>query len=122
MEALNIKIYADKQCTKQLGKIAWKNQVELTDVLGKPIILENTAKGGEVAEAEIFVRNESHYDFIVTEITFPDPRVVIQVANGWLIPQTPVSIKLLFTVPKIPSPDDIVKEHKLIIQGYYIFK
>lgn len=121
-EQLTLKIYADKACTKPITTISWKNTVEFTDATGKPVKLEQTAKGGERAEAEVWIRNETHYDFVVQEISFPDPRVNAVIGDGWLTSMRAVSIMLTFIVPKVPTPSDIIKEGKLLIQGYYIFK
>jgi len=122
MAELALKIYADKTCTKQISMISWKNKVELTTVKGELVPLENTAEGGETAEAEVWIRNESHYDFVVTKISFPDPRVTVDIETGWLIPQKPTKIRLLAFIQKNPSPEDVIKSQKFIIQGYYIFK
>ena len=122
MSELTLKIYADKACTKPINEIAWKNEVELTSVTGEKIKLPQTAKGGEKAEAEIWIRNESHYDYIITDIEFPDLRVKTSIDTGWLLPNSPVKIQLSFLVPKNPTPEDRIKSGKLIVAGYYVYK
>ena len=122
MAELTLKLYADRLCKNPISSIAWKNQVLIKSITGETLTLQNTGKGGEKAEAQVFIRNESHYDFIITEISFPDQRVHVSISTGWLVPQEPIAINIFFIIPKNPTEKDVIKSGQIRIQGYYIYK
>jgi hypothetical protein len=100
----------------------WTNAIKIRLVDGTEKVYPNTANAGSKATAEVWVKNETPYDFGITEVSFSDPRVQVSFSSSWIYPQRPVSMKVEFPVPDNPTEADIIKSGKIDIKGYYIFK
>jgi len=115
-----IGIYADVGCTKPIETIEWNTGYILTLIDGTREILKNTAEGGQVVTATVYLKNESKWRFAITKISFPDKRIKIKVESPWLLLK-PVKLTISFEVPKNPIPEDVIQADKILIEGYYVF-
>lgn len=120
-KADSIKLYADFQCKQPINTIEWDNRIIITLVDGSEEMLPNTAEAGGTATAIAYLRNETRFRFGITNISFPDKRLKIEIGNKWLMPGLSTKIVVSFKVPKEITPDDVIKPNNIIIDGYYIY-
>ena|SRR3972149_5202806 len=117
----NLKMYANEQCTKPVLTIGWNIEAIIILVTGETIKLTETAKAGDEAIAKVWVRNESHFDYGITGLSFPDKRVKVSVKKAWLKSNEVTELTIIFVVPKNPTEKDIIQSNKLKIEGYYVY-
>jgi len=116
-----LKFYADEACKTPINNtIEWDSEAIITLFSGEKVKFPNTAEVGAKATTKIWVRNESDYIFYVTSISFPDKRVKITIMTSQLYPNRPVELTISFDVPKNPTPEDIIKSGKFLIEGKYV--
>jgi len=118
----DLKIYADGECTQRISTIVWDNFVKMMLADGTEKIILNCARGGEKATATVWIRNEGQYDYGITRISFSDSRVRVVLSSAWIYPQRPIKITLVFSVPQKPTKNDTIKDGKINMEGYYIYK
>jgi hypothetical protein len=113
-------LFSDEKCTKEVDVIGWKNGYILNLINGEKEELVNTAKEGETATTEIWLKNLTVWRFGITEISHPDKRIKFKLDNSW-IGLKPVKLTISFQVPVHPVPEDVVKSGKLEIKGEFIY-
>jgi hypothetical protein len=117
-----LEIYADPECTQKISTISWNNSIKIKLVDGTEKILSNTANGGDTATATVWIKNESPYDYGITRVSFDDNRVQAFLSSSWVYPNRPTQLRIVFSVPQVPTRADIIKAGKINIEGYYIYK
>lgn len=117
-----INFYADQECTKPISNISWNSSIKIKLADGTEQILPNTARGGDSAIAVIWVKNETEFDYGITEISFSDSRVQVLFSSSWVYPNRPTQISIVFHVPAVPTKSDIVEAGTVIVHGYFIYK
>lgn len=118
----DLKIYADAECTQVVSTIVWNNFIKIKLADGTEKTIPNCARGGDKATATVWIKNDSPYDYGITEISFSDDRVQVLLSESWVYPQRPTRITLTFSVPRNPTKADIIKAGTIKVQGYYIYK
>lgn len=118
----NLRIFADAECTQEISTIGWSNSIKIKLADGTEKILPNTARGGDTATTIVWIRNDSPFDYGITEISFDDPRIQLLLSSPWVYPSRPTQLSIIFPVPAVPTKDDIIKAGKINIIGYYIYK
>jgi len=116
-----LRIYTDGTLTKTVDTISWDKSLILKLVSGKKVELPNTAQAGQLASATLYIRNEGIYPYFITKIDFPDARIKISLDKEQLEPNQISKLTLSFQVPKVITPNDVVKTGKLEIEGYYVY-
>lgn len=112
----DLKVYSDPECTKQiLTTIEWNNSIKMVLSDGSERIIPNYLEDGETGLAEVWIKNDSPYDYGITKISFDDPRVQVFLSESWIYPSRPVKLTLQF----IPDGKPL-QLGKLRINGYYI--
>lgn len=117
-----IKMYSDLECNNQINAIGWDKDLIIKLVNGEQIKLMNTAKGGDLATATVYLRNESNQPFALTRIYHPDKRLEIKVDSAWLIAGAVAKLTISFFVPTNITPSDVIKSGRILIEGNYIYE
>lgn len=117
-----IRIYAEKECRNIVKTIQWDKCLIIKLVTGEKKTLFNTAKANQNATSTFYLRNEGGYPYAITNISFHDKRLKVKINKGWLEPNGVAEIIVSFVVPEVVSPNDVIKEGIIEIDGYQHYK
>jgi hypothetical protein len=117
-----IQISLDEQGTKPISTIQWNEGLMMELVGGVKVPMPNVATPNQNVEASFFLINNTLNRFGIKSITFPDPRIQINLSGTWIIKDTPVKVTLKYRIPNNPTKNDVIKPANLEISGFFVIE
>jgi len=69
-----------------------------------------------------FIVNKSPDKFGITELSSSDTRIKVSHGDAWILPFGNSKVVLSYLVPLNPTKQDIIKNVKITINGYFVIE
>lgn len=110
----------DREGKNKLETIGWDSKLIATLIDGTKV--ELGAKAGQTITTSFFLVNPTPNRFGINELRCTDNRFRVTYQSAWILPNLPVKITLSYSIPENPTKQDIVKNARFIVGGFFVIE